>query len=45
MLVIAGFEMDSFRSSFDKHFGGFTWRLWYAVLLFGTMGVAKGISS
>lgn len=37
--------MRSFRQqalSFNGHFGGFTWRLWYAVLLFGAMGVARG---
>lgn len=34
--------MDNVRSSIDRHFGGFTWRLWYAVVLFGTMGVARG---
>ena len=34
--------MDNVRSAIDRHFGGFTWRLWYAVILFGTMGVARG---
>lgn len=37
--------MHSFRQqalSFNGHFGGFTCRLWYAVVLFGTMGVARG---
>lgn len=29
-------------SSFTSHFSGFTWRLWYAIALFGTMGVARG---
>jgi len=29
-------------SSSSRHFRGFTWQLWYAVALFGTMGVARG---
>jgi hypothetical protein len=41
---MARFQVDSIRSSLDRHFGGFTWRLWYAVVLFGTMGVARGLS-
>ena len=31
-----------YASSFGRHFGSFTWPLWYAVTLFGTMGVARG---
>ncbi|KAM0717577.1 hypothetical protein Q7P37_007429 [Cladosporium fusiforme] len=30
-------------SAFKHHFSGFTWRLWYAVALFGMMGVSRGI--
>lgn len=40
---MARIQVDRIRSSFDRHFAGFTWRLWYAVVLFGTIGVARGI--
>lgn len=44
---MAMFKVPNVRqqmSSFKCHFSGFTWRLWYAVALFGTMGVARGMS-